>query len=127
MKKHAFSFFIVVLITVPLITFAAGGCIGISVSDVEFDLSTPAGETSSHQLTVRAQEEAEVTVYVMDWLRSEEGKLDYFQKGSGNVGRSCADWIEFEEKEFVVSAGGKETIEFVSLSLKEWKEVIGLE
>lgn len=112
MKKHAFSFFIVVFLVAFSITFAAGECVGISVSDVEFDLSTPAGETSSHQLTVRSQEEAEVTVSVMDWLRSDEGKLDYFQKGSGNVARSCADWIEFEEKEFVVSAGGKETIEF---------------
>ncbi|MBS3788985.1 hypothetical protein KGY79_12425 [Candidatus Bipolaricaulota bacterium] len=78
MKKYLFTF---VLISLLVASFSVPS-FGLSTGDLIFRLSTPAGEASTHQLTIRGKEGRLVTLSVEDWLYGEDGENIYLPKNS---------------------------------------------
>ena len=79
----------------------------MSVGPLTVKLQATSGETASSTLNVTntGEEEIEVDIRLVDWMRTPEGNLQFLAPGSTE--RSCANWLTYSPTGLTLNPGEK--------------------
>lgn len=118
-NKAVLVFFIVCLVLGNIVLFStAPAYADITVKPMNVYFEPSPGETETKTITVENGGSAptEVTVRLIDWVRTTDGGLQFFPPGSRE--RSCADWIVYSPTTLEIPPGESGSIT-VELSVPE--------